>query len=357
MAQQVRTSGVIRNVPKTVADSVPRGGLRFDWMAITLSTWLIGGVFLDGWAHGHVGRLETFFTPWHAVLYSGYLVLAAFLALTALRNRLRGATWPQLLPVGYGVSLAGAALFGVGGVLDLIWHTLFGIERSVAALVSPTHLLLASGALLMVTGPLRAAWARSAAQSRVSWREIAPALLSLTYVLCLLTFFTQYAHPITKSYADVATDFQEVIGLGLASIVLQTVILMSVMLFAVRRWRLPLGSFALLLGINYAGSSILAESSPVLKVAVLGAFVGILIDVLNVNLRPGIDRPINLRVFALAVPILLYSIYFLALAQLHGVAWSIHLWFGSIVEAGLIGLLLSYLLVPPHSPSSSAASD
>jgi hypothetical protein len=39
-------------------------------------------------------------------------------------------------------------------------------------------------------------------------------------------------------------------------------------------------------------------------------------------------------------------IYFFAIQMLHGIAWVIHLWVGSIVLAGVVGLLLSYLLVP-----------
>ncbi|MDQ6878523.1 MAG: hypothetical protein M3082_12700, partial [Candidatus Dormibacteraeota bacterium] len=73
----------------------------YDWTAILLSTWLIGGLFLDGWAHNHVASLETFFTPWHAVLYSGYAALAALYFVAALRNRGAGSAWQRVMPVGY----------------------------------------------------------------------------------------------------------------------------------------------------------------------------------------------------------------------------------------------------------------
>jgi hypothetical protein len=33
-----------------------------------------------------------------------------------------------------------------------------------------------------------------------------------------------------------------------------------------------------------------------------------------------------------------------------GTTWSIHLWLGSCILAGIVGLLLSYLLVPPQKP-------
>ena len=51
------------------------GGLWFDWVAVALAGWLIGGLHLDGWAHNHHPEMESFFTPWHGVLYSGFFAL------------------------------------------------------------------------------------------------------------------------------------------------------------------------------------------------------------------------------------------------------------------------------------------
>lgn len=160
----------------------PVAPARYNWTVILLSSWLIGGLFLDGWAHNHVASLETFFTPWHAVLYSGYAALAALYFVTALRNRGGGAAWPRVMPVGYQASLVGAIVFGIGGGLDLLWHTIFGIERSVDALLSPTHLVLATGIILMVTGPLRAAW-RKPDGGAPALRTLVPAILSISYLL------------------------------------------------------------------------------------------------------------------------------------------------------------------------------
>ena len=44
-------------------------------MTVGLGTWLVLGVFVDGWAHFNRPGLETFFTPWYAVLYSGAALL------------------------------------------------------------------------------------------------------------------------------------------------------------------------------------------------------------------------------------------------------------------------------------------
>ena len=49
---------------------------------------------------------------------------------------------------------------------------------------------------------------------------------------------------------------------------------------------------------------------------------------------------------AALVPFGLYSLYFLTLALLGGVWWPIPLWLGAIVLSGVVGWLVSYLLVP-----------
>ena len=186
-----------------VRNTRPQGRIRFDWLIVVLSAWWLGGLYLDGWAHRHVPALETFFTPWHAVLYSGFAACGLALLVTQARNMRHGYPWNRSLPAGYGLSLVGAAIFLVAGALDLLWHTLFGIERSVEALLSPTHLLLATGGVLLVSGPLRATWRLIPTGTRLTWRAGAPALLALLYCYAALGFFTQYAHPFVTNWAAI----------------------------------------------------------------------------------------------------------------------------------------------------------
>lgn len=120
-----------------------RATAGFEWTMVVLTAWVIFGAYLDAWAHRHVSStLETFFTPWHAVLYSGVLATGTFLFVQLLRGRAAGRSWRTVLPAGYGLSFIGFVLFAISGNLDLAWHTVFGIERSYAATLSPTHLLL-----------------------------------------------------------------------------------------------------------------------------------------------------------------------------------------------------------------------
>ena len=232
-----------RTAPRTQVQAV--GGLRFDWLVVAFGGWLIGGLYLDGWAHVHIPDLETFFTPWHGVLYSGYLALATLLVGTVLVNRSRGVAWREAIPAGYSWSLLGAALFAVGGLADMIWHIVLGIEVSIEALLSPTHLLLALGGTLMISGPIRATWQRADSGRAALW----PAMLALTILDALFIFFTEYAQPFTHRWAtDPAGRFSRIGMLeqeiGVTAVLLQAALLVGLVLFAVRRWNgaLPLAA-------------------------------------------------------------------------------------------------------------------
>ncbi len=323
------------------------GRLGFDLTVALLSCWLVGGACLDGWAHRHIAALESFFTPWHAVLYSGYAATALYLLYHWYRGYAPGTSWRGVLPAGYDLSLVGVAVFAVAGVGDMIWHLLFGIEANVDALLSPTHLALVTGAVLIVGGPLRAAWRRG--QALGSWRERLSVLLSLTLVFTLLTFITQYAHPfVNTGLVDDSSftfgDSSAYQALGVAGIVLQGAIVTGLVLTTMRGVALPFGGLTFVFTLNAALMTFMSDQFRLIPAA---AVAGLLADLLLLYLRPSAQRPLSLRAFAFALPTLLYLIYFLDLAFTSGILWSIHSWLGSAVEAGFVGLGLSYLVIPP----------
>ncbi len=326
----------------------PAGSLGFDWMMVALSGGLVGGAYIDAWAHEHGKVDNSFFTPWHGILYSAMLIVALFLAGTLLRNRLRGYSWQRALPVGYGLSLLGVLVFSVGGVGDMIWHMLFGVENDLEALLSPTHLVLALGWVLIVGGPLRAAWQRADDDDVQGWMGL-PKVFGLTYVLSVLTFFTIYANPFVHTLAASTWPGSGEVSqsLGVSAFLIQPALLMGIVLFGLRRWRLPFGTLTLMLLINTALLSLLHDQYVLIPSA---AFAGLLADGLLWLLRPSADRLTALRLFAFAVPAILYALYFLTLLLTTGIAWSTHLWAGAIVLAGVVGLLLSYLVAPPAAP-------
>ncbi|MDQ6661874.1 MAG: hypothetical protein M3Z24_13040, partial [Chloroflexota bacterium] len=170
------------------------GSAKFDALMLIPCFWLLGGGYLDGWAHNHI-RLETFFTPWHAVLYSGLLAVLAFHFGALVINHRKGYAWQYAMPVGYGLSLLGILGFAMGGVGDMIWHTLFGIELNIDGVFSPTHLALVCCITLIVSGPFRAAWHRSSSGTQSSFLELLPMIISLTFILSSITLISQLAHP------------------------------------------------------------------------------------------------------------------------------------------------------------------
>jgi hypothetical protein len=301
-----------------------------------LSAWLVGGLFLDGWAHAHGKVDQSFFTPWHAVFYSGFAAVALALFATLVRRRSQTKTWRAAIPSGYGATLAGVAIFAAGGVGDLIWHTLFGIERSIEALLSPTHLMLITGIILIASGPLRAAWRRPV--DRLSWRRGLPTLLAILYILATLTFITQYLYPFDSGW------YYRGVALDIASALTFTAILMGGLLLLVGRWRLPFGWVTLLLGAIALAMSALNDIHQSVWLALI---VGLIADTLYVLLRPTRAHAGRLRLFAFAVPATLFAGFFFAL-NLYGLLdWVIHLWTGVIFLTGAIGVLLSFLLAPP----------
>ena len=90
----------------------------FDWAAAALAAFFVVGAYLDGWAHVHGHVDQSFFTPWHAALYGGFLALAAFVGAAAEHGRRRGLRLRESVPAGYGLSLLGAGAFLAAGVAD-----------------------------------------------------------------------------------------------------------------------------------------------------------------------------------------------------------------------------------------------
>jgi Tol biopolymer transport system component len=194
------TQVAIPPVSSTEASRAADAAGRLDWAMTILSMWLIGGFYVDLWAHRH-GRVDdTFLTPWHALLYAGAATFGLTLGVIFARNVRRGVPLRRALPRPYLVSLLGALAFVVTGGFDLLWHSLVGFEVDVEALLSPAHLALAASGMLMLGGPVRSIWSRAAAGG--SWRGQGPAVIGLALMLSVFAAFTQYAHPIVDPWAE-----------------------------------------------------------------------------------------------------------------------------------------------------------
>ncbi len=316
---------------------------------VLCSSWMVVGLYLDGWAHRHLHDLDTFFTPWHGVLYSGFLACAGLLTWRRFRRSDMASLQSANLPPGYQLSFIGVVVFALGGVGDLIWHTLLGVEADLDALLSPTHLALAAGGVLILSGPFRAEWLRQR-RAALTFPQAVPMLASLTLTLSVFTFFTQFAHPLVHLWSAGPPPSHPFMpqALGIASILLQTALLTGAILLVVRRWHLPFGSLSLVMALNAA---LMGGLENHLGFAWVGLISGLIADVLLWTLKPSISRHAAFRVFASVVPAMFYALYFAVLATAAGVWWSAPMWAGSIVLAGAIGWMLSVLILPPSTGS------
>jgi len=180
-------------------EGYPAGTVRFDWLFTLFCVWVVFGLYLDGWAHAHGEVDDSFFTPWHGLLYAGVASVELFLLFHQWRNVGKGYAFFRALPKGYLTSMIGAGLFLVGGVFDLFWHTAFGFEVDLETLLSPAHLILASSGFLMVTGAIRSAWVRYQTGARPGWIGMGPTLINAALVLAVLMFFTEFASPFSNT--------------------------------------------------------------------------------------------------------------------------------------------------------------
>jgi hypothetical protein len=314
-------------------------GVAYDWVVTAAGAWLLGGLYWDGWAHGY-SLPDSFFTIWHAGFYSGFLAsAAALLGPVALRGPAVG--WRAAIPAGYAWSVVGVVIFAFGGVFDLVWHTLFGIETNLDALFSPSHLVLATGIFLIVSGPLRASWVRHEVRL--------PAVLSLVMVLSTLTFFSLFAGPystVLGANPRPVGGTENLIARSLLGMYLFSALLVGCLLVALGRGPLPIGSVTALLGLNGI-AMILMRGHATFGVQVAFSLVaigaGIIGDALLWRLRPSTRRPRALRTFAFLLPVIYFALYFTAVLVLAGTWWTIHFLTGSILLAGVVGLLVSFV--------------
>ena len=296
--------------------AIPADSIQLDRLMAFVTCLITFGLFIDGWAHNHGQVDDSFFTPWHALLYGAVALSGLILIVTHMRNVGKGFRFGGALPAGYTLSLLGFFMFAAGGVADLVWHEVFGFEEGLESLISPSHLFLAVSGLLIMTGPIRAAWQRKSGET---WGDLLPAILAFTCITSIFLFFVAFA-AITSDTALLTgprpSDTDLIDGLGIIAFMLHSNILLGVLLLMSRRWRLPAGTATVIFGTSAALMTWLRVEYNAEFIFVLAALaVGVLADWLLQ--RGALNSAAGTRRFCIVIPFV-YSLGALIVVEILG---------------------------------------
>lgn len=297
--------------------------------------WLTAGLFIDGYAHANIidTATEDFFTPWHGIFYSGFTFSAGWITYLMYRrqnpNGMR--SW---IPPGYGWAVVGLGVFAVGGIGDLLWHQTFGVETGLDALLSPTHIFLFCGLVLILAAPLQAV--------RRTGGSLWMAVASMTMLSLLAAFFTTYARPDAWTLEIAAIENSTWASWAIASIIVTTLLMGASALYLLQRFRsLPFGFLTTLWAVPAIGEAFALGGTrgPAIAGGVVAGMVG---DVL-LRAVPGSRRRragVALSVGAMAGWTAWTIVGYLVADQFR---LEIEVWTGQIVLSGLVVAALTML--------------
>jgi hypothetical protein len=345
-----------------------------DAVTLALSAWLVFGIYLDGWAHNTGTMVEGFFTPWHAALYSGFAVSAGWISFSVWRRRLPWGSRRDTVPAGYAPAVAGAIVFLVSGAADLTWHLVFGIERGVSALLSPTHLGLFVGGLLIITAPLRAAWTDPDHNENARFSTVLPAVGSAALAGCVTIFILQeFAQLRDNSFVTVSTalgisfirpistfTFTLNVEAGIAAFVIGSLTLFVPVLLLARRFRVTGAMVASVMLTQVILLQALQGFSDA-GLVVLGVAGTGVVCLLAKLLRPRPSQRWTLLAFAGMAPTLFWGVFLLGVGlHDHGLGWRPEVWGGGLVWSALsmVGVAMALTAAPvARAPGAVASGD
>jgi len=334
-----------------------RATLAQDAVTVAIGLWLIGGLFSDGWAHHNVPELEGFFTPWHGVLYFGLLLAGAWFIWL---GRAGGRRWYRHLPAGYGWGCVGLGIFGLGGLADMAWHLVLGVEAGVDALLSPSHLVLFTGGLLILTSALRSRWGSGDVTSPV-------AIGGLALVTALVSFFLLYVSEFTASAPTLAfralpeghpqhTASELPATAGLGGFLITTALLVVPLIWTWQRARAPRGLLTTLVALISWLSAAVVDLDRAAVVGAAGATLGAVVAEFALDWLERRDLRARLRIPVLAAAAIVptWTMHIAALAAGVGLSWPVELWSGAVVVSGLAAAALGGLAVSAPAAAVTA---
>jgi hypothetical protein len=333
-----------------------------DVVTLAAGVWLLTGIYVDGWAHNNLRDLETFFTPWHAILYSGFAACALWITALTWRRHTPGARWTEAIPAGYGAAAAGVVLFLASGVADFAWHSVFGIEQGIKALFSPSHLGLATGGFLILSAPFSVAWH----SPESSWPRLVPAFVSamvsgMVAAFILQEFAVFARHGLVQTYTGTAgvqpavtvpTSSSTIVSLG--SFFVSTFVLFVPVLLLSLRWHVHAAVPAAMALVPSVAMQLMVamRDAWLVPVALVGS---VLVGVVWAGVRPAPDRHVRLMTAAGLCPVVFWAAYFAGVALHDGaLSFSPEIWGGTLAWTGLEMLALAVLTLKGGATAGGA---
>lgn len=283
---------------------------HYHGISFGLALCIVAGMTLDAWAHVHGATDNTFFTPWHAILYTGLFGSVAWYGYLAYRRVAPLAAHRLGLSMGPLVALFGAA--------DLVWHSVFGFEQDLQAQLSPPHIALAVVLAMLVSIPSR----QRNIHGHLTWLGAIAGSMAAVVILTLLMFVS----PLTAVYAELYSG-DTVIGLGVSGFLLFISTWLIVFQW-MRRHDAPFGAFTVASGILGVSQAI---SKGEWRFAALLLVIGLWAE--WVSRKTGQAS----RIPALVWPASFALGYFLLLKYTSNLAWGPSVWGGVVVMAVAIG--------------------
>ena len=331
-----------------------------DAVTVVIGLWLIGGLFSDGWAHHNVPELEGFFTPWHGALYLG-------LVLTGLRyawlGQAGGLRWYRQVPAGYGWGVVGIGVFAFGGLADMAWHLAFGVEAGIDALLSPSHLVLFAGGLLILTSAVRSRWGVGDISSPVAMGALALVTALVSFFLLYVSEFTAHAPTIAvralpEGHPDHTTSELPATA-GLGGFLITTALLVVPLVWTWQRGRAPRGLLTMLVALTAWLGAAVVDLDRVAVFGAAGATLGAIAGEFALAWLENRHLPRRSRIPVLAAAAIVptWTVHMASLAIGVGLAWPVELWSGAVILSGLAAAALGGLAVsaPPAKATDPAA--
>ncbi|MFL2702647.1 MAG: hypothetical protein ACJ0FT_02880 [Candidatus Actinomarina sp.] len=301
---------------------------------IVAMLWFFIGAWIDSSAHTYlIDDIETFFTPWHAVLYSGY----AFSVLVAIyvKNKIKDYK--------FDVGVLGAVVFGIGGASDAVWHTLLGIETGVEPLVSPSHLMLFLGAFLMLDYVFTA---------RPSTDKLDTAsVVAVSTIYGLIMFITQFLHP----YLQYGVFFSYDDAFAAGTLFFQAMLASIVFVYAIR-FKMTSSQMFLLYFLSFVYVSVhssLGDTGLMLLIIGIGSAYSFgVYSVTNWYYKTDHDRKIQVSTAMVASLYGLFFVVYLLILQAqnsYDITWRFYGLGGLVTTPLLFGYMVGNLGVNPRT--------